>query len=80
MKGELFKIMAFDIGESVFINESEVIMYIRLQSMKYNILDCFWNQKCYTCYTKFIDYQLDQTPANRPDCLIWFFLLTSFKI
>lgn len=28
MKGELFKIMAFDIRETVFINESEVIMYI----------------------------------------------------
>jgi len=41
MKGELFKIMAFDIGESVFINESEVIMYIRLQLMKCTIPDCF---------------------------------------
>jgi len=28
MKGELLKTMAFDIGDSVFINESEVIMYI----------------------------------------------------
>jgi len=28
MKGELFKTMAFDIGESVFIYESEVMMYI----------------------------------------------------
>lgn len=28
MKCELLKTMAFDIGESVFINELEVIMYI----------------------------------------------------
>jgi len=46
--------MVFDIRESVFIYETEVIIYIWLQSMEYNILDCFWNQTCYTCYTNFV--------------------------
>lgn len=27
--------------------------------MKCTILDCFWNRKWYTCYTKLIDFQED---------------------